>query len=262
MISGVTLLPQCLLSGPTTAITGAVISKSGRYRTTIWAGWAVLSLGCGLLVLLDIGTSIPQWMFVNAVSGIGLGLLFASLSIATQAATSNEHMAIASGLTPFFRAIGQALGIVIGDAVFQNVLKQKLLSASSETLRQQATSLAKDAASLGLLARSMTRGSAERAELLAAFNQSLHAVWWTLTAFALFAGVLSLLIRQISLDRKDELPSPKDLETGDKGDGSEDEKSKDSLTEASEQHSKTSEPEGRRRKSVQPSSHELSQHVD
>lgn len=200
LISGVALMPQILLSGPTTAITGALIAKTGRYRLIIWIGWALCALGCGLLVLLDANTTVVQWIFINAVSGLGMGALFASLSIATQAATADKHMAIASGLTPFFRAIGQGLGIVIGDAVFQNVFKQQLLAASSLDLRRNAAVYARDSASLPTIIRTMP--AVEKSQLLAAFDHSLHAIWWTLTGFALAAGLLSLIIRQISLDRK------------------------------------------------------------
>lgn len=113
-------------------------------------------------------------------------------------------MAITSGLTPFFRAVGQAFGIVINDAVFQNRLRTRLLSASSSTLRQNATTYAKDAASLSVILGTMPNSSIQRTELLEAFDQSLHAVWWTLMAFAIAGGLLSLLIRQISLDAKKE----------------------------------------------------------
>lgn len=201
LISGIALWPQCLLSGPVTAYTGAKISKTGKYRLTIWIGWVLLALGCGLLVLLTSETTVPQWIFINAVSGIGLGALFTSQSIATQAATSDEHKAIVSGLTPFFRTIGQALGIVIGDAVFQNTFKSHLLSSGSDALRSQADRLVQEAASLALVLSALPADSTEKTLLQSAFDSSLHAVWWTLFSFAAFAGLLSLLIKQFSLDR-------------------------------------------------------------
>lgn len=202
MIADNVKLPQCLCSGPTTAFTRAYIPKTGRYRFVIWAGWLVLALGCGLLILLSSQTTVPQWIFINTVSGFGLGALFTSLSVASQAASADANMAIASGLTPFFRAIGQAIGIAIGDAAFQNVLKGRLLNSSSPLLRMQAGSFAKDAGALGGILNGMENGSVEKTELQETFIESLRAIWWTLFAVALLGGLLSLLIKQLSLDRK------------------------------------------------------------
>lgn len=178
-----------------------LIAKTGRYRAIIWLGWVVLVLGLGLLQLLGSNSTIPQWIFLNAVSGIGLGLLFASQATATQAAAKDEHMAIAAGLNPFFRAIGQALGIVVGDAIFQNRFKSRLLSIADPVLRSQAQSLATDSAGLASYVQGLPDSSPERIELVQAFVVSLQAVWWAMLAFAVLAGITSLLIREISLDR-------------------------------------------------------------
>ncbi|KAF2168725.1 hypothetical protein M409DRAFT_65147 [Zasmidium cellare ATCC 36951] len=189
LMSGVALLPQCVLSGPTTTITSVIISKTGKYRLVIWIGWALLSLGCGLLVLLTNETTVPQWIFLNAVSGLGLGCLFTSQSMATQAASEPQHMAIAAGLSPFFRALGQTIGIVIGDSIFQN------------TLRQKADEYSNNITQLGAVLDGLPEESQDRADLLAALNPSFHAIWWTLTAFALASLALSLCIPQLSLDQ-------------------------------------------------------------
>lgn len=174
-------------------------------------------------MLLDQATSVPGWIFINIVSGIGFGCLFSGLSIASQAPQSEENMALATGLSPFFRALGQAFGIAIGDAVYQNTLKMYLRNAKSPVLQQQASVLAKNSANIVIILRGMPGESAERTELLAAFNKSLHAIWWCFVGFALLGGLLSCLIRHVDLGRRKTSEAGvglTDLEKAANGDGS------------------------------------------
>ena len=92
------------------------------------------------------------------------------------------------------------LGIVICNTVLQNELRRRLQLASDPELRSNAASLAKNYAIFPDLVRTMS-STIEHAELLVAFNQSLHAIWWTLFAFALLGGVASMFIRQCSPER-------------------------------------------------------------
>lgn len=204
LLSGVALLPQCLLCGPTTAFTGVYISKTGRYRIVIWTGWILLALGCGLLVLLDVETTVVQWIFLNIVSGFGLGALFTSQSVASQAATDDKHKAIVSGLTPFFRTVGQALGIVICGTVFQNSFRKNLEETSSALLHQYIDQLVVNSVSMTSVLDQLGSNSSDAVELISAYNQALRSVWWTLTGFACAGGLMSLLISQISLERAEE----------------------------------------------------------
>lgn len=113
LISGVALLPETLLSGPTTAITGVIVSKTGKYRALIAVGWVMMALGCGLLLQLRVHSTIPQWVFLNVPAGLGIGSLFATLSVASQAPVRETEVVTAAGLSPFIRALGQAVGIAV-----------------------------------------------------------------------------------------------------------------------------------------------------
>lgn len=187
--------------------------RFGRYKIVALIGWALLALGCGLLLLLSSHTSIAAWIFINVVSGLGLGFLYQGLNSASIAEQLTEHQPLANSLTPFFRALGQAFGIAVGNAIFQNAFKTYLLHGSDIALRQQAVTLARSSASLGLLVAGMGHSS-ERSELLAAFNSSLHTLWYVLMAISLFAGVLSLLMHNGKINKNTSATkdAPMDLE--------------------------------------------------
>ncbi|KAK4889193.1 hypothetical protein LTR27_011951 [Elasticomyces elasticus] len=183
LISGVALLPQCLGSGMSGVATGIIISKTGRYKTITLLGWATLVLGCGLLSLLGEETTVERWIFTNVVSGIGIGIVAVSQPIAAQAATAPKHAPIANGLTPFCRALGQAVGIVVGSAIAQNVFKYSLhrFATGGNSIP--------DLATLPLTLGDLSQGTSAKATLLEALMQSLQAVWWCLFTAAVLGRV-------------------------------------------------------------------------
>ena len=148
---------------------------------------------------------------------MGFGCLFSSLPVATQAPQSQAHMAVASALSPFFRAIGQSFGIAISDSIYQNTLKSHLSSASSDFLQKYASDIAKSSASLVAILQNTTQVSIDTGELLQSFNHSLHMVWWAFVGISLLGGISSLFIREISLDQRKSTeggPSQADPEKG------------------------------------------------
>ncbi|KAI9728084.1 MAG: hypothetical protein M1834_007800 [Cirrosporium novae-zelandiae] len=199
--SGLALFPQCILSGPTTAVAGIVMARTGRYRTVVWAGWITLVLGVGILHLLSTSTTTPQWIFINIVSGIGLGLLFSSIPMATQAAASDAEMTVVAGLNPFVRTLGQSFGIAIGNAAFQNEMRKQL--AKFPELRGQADAYAKNAAMLATIVQDMSSDSIRKQQIIASFVESLRVVWWILLGLVIVGGLASLFIEQLALDRPD-----------------------------------------------------------
>jgi hypothetical protein len=58
IISGVAALPQTLTVVPCAIAVGVVVGITGRYRWALWSGWFLTTLGCGLLIKLDVNTSI------------------------------------------------------------------------------------------------------------------------------------------------------------------------------------------------------------
>lgn len=194
-------LPQCTVAGPACAIVGLVLARSPRIKAASTLGWVLFALGLGLFTMLSTSTSVPTWVFISVPFGIGLGILFASLALATQA--SAEYRAngppeekakiktMAASLNPFFRALGQAFGIVVGQVAFTNEMKKKISGVA-----------ARNAAELVGSARDLSIGdSLLKARLVGAFVDSLRVVWWILFALAVFAGLLTLLTVDVEAER-------------------------------------------------------------
>jgi MFS family permease len=197
VIAGVALFPATFTVAPLAVVTGFTITKLGRYRWAIWAGWAISTLGLGLLVLLEVDTKIPQWVFIDLVSGVGLGILFPSLQFQLQAATTNKDMAFAVAMFVFFRSFGQALGVAIGGVIFQNEMVNNL--RSYPRFVEQASELAKDAAALVEVIKhtSIENG---KLDLQTAYTDSLRTVYIILTALAGVSLIASLFIKGYDLN--------------------------------------------------------------
>ncbi|KAL4910616.1 major facilitator superfamily domain-containing protein [Aspergillus multicolor] len=138
VVAGVAMLPLTLMVAPLSAITGIVIAKTGRYRWAIWMGWALTTLGIGILYLLEAGTSIPKWIFVVIVSGLGLGTLFTSMMLAVQASADVRFLSITATMAAFFRTLGQTVGVAIGGVVIQNRLGVQAERSSERAGLEQA----------------------------------------------------------------------------------------------------------------------------
>ncbi|KIW22734.1 uncharacterized protein PV07_11000 [Cladophialophora immunda] len=197
VVSGVALFPETFTVAPMAVVTGLLITKFAAYRWAIWVGWGIGTLGLGLLTLLDVNTTIPQWIFINLVSGIGLGILFPGLQFQVQAASTNKDMAFAVAMFVFFRSFGQALGVAIGGVIFQNQMVTNLQKYPAYAPR--ASELAKDAAALVEIIKTTPAGAGKLA-LRTAYTDSLRTVYIVLTALAGFSLVASLFVKAYDLN--------------------------------------------------------------
>ena len=199
ILSGVALFPETFTIAPGAFIVGALIARFNSYRWAVWAGWGITSLGLGLLWMLDVGTSTPQWIFMNLIVGVGLGFNYVALGVMLQASTKNEDMTSAVAMFTFGRLLGQALGVVVGGVTFENELRQKL--DSQPTLAGLADQYANNGAALAELIGSIP-ASLQKTTLVQTYADSLKAVWAVFAALSGLALLLSLLIKGISLDRE------------------------------------------------------------
>ncbi|KAB8298299.1 hypothetical protein EYC80_002028 [Monilinia laxa] len=113
VMAGIAALPETLTIAPFAIVFGIIATKTGSYRWGLWIGWAITAFGCGMLYLLDVGTSVFCWIFLMLGSGIGMGLLYPALSLAIQASAPVEDAATAARLFTFFRALDQTVGVAI-----------------------------------------------------------------------------------------------------------------------------------------------------
>jgi hypothetical protein len=190
--------PQTFTVAPMAMIIGFAVAITGYYRWALWTGWVFTVVGTGLLILLDVHTSTPAWIFLNLVPGAGTGILFSAMAYSIQASSPPKDQAFAASLYSFFRAFGQSLGVAIGGVIFQNEMKRRLLRIPE--MAAKAIEYSKDSAALVQIIKAMPEDLPTRVQLIKAYAESLKTVWAAMCGFAAVALLFSLLVQHYDLD--------------------------------------------------------------
>ena len=73
--AGVQLLPTVLGILPGAIVSGLVLTKFGRYKPIQFVGFAFMTIGFGVLLLLKVDPRPDQWIGYQLISAIGTGLV-------------------------------------------------------------------------------------------------------------------------------------------------------------------------------------------
>lgn len=116
-LSGSSIVPLLLALIVATALTGAVISRTGRYR--IFPILGALFAGGGLFMLSLVQVTTPLWLviFMLAILGVGLGFFIQVVLLAGQNAVEHRHLGVATGALNFFKTLGGATGAAAFGAI-------------------------------------------------------------------------------------------------------------------------------------------------
>ncbi|KAF8643021.1 hypothetical protein AX16_009265 [Volvariella volvacea WC 439] len=124
--SGLMLLPLTVIQTFTSTLSGLIITWTGRYRELILSGWAMWSIGLGLLATLHRDSTVAQQIGYSILTGVGVGQTFQPSLVAIQGALERKDMAIVTTMRSFVRNIGASLGLAITGTIVNNVLSDYL----------------------------------------------------------------------------------------------------------------------------------------
>jgi hypothetical protein len=105
---------------------GFSVAKTGHINIWIQIGTAILTVGSGLLYLLNEQSTSAQEIGFLLICGLGIGLHIQTTLLAAHAACKLRDIAVVSSLTSFFRTIGGVFGVAIFGAVMNNLLATNL----------------------------------------------------------------------------------------------------------------------------------------
>jgi len=111
--SGLLLLPMLLSGTATTAITGRVVARTGRYKAFPVAGLGVMAAGLYLMSTMDAGTSRALTSLYMVVFGVGFGLVTQVLVLALQNGVERRDIGVATGSSNLFRALGGSVAVAL-----------------------------------------------------------------------------------------------------------------------------------------------------
>jgi MFS family permease len=195
-------------------LSGQYVSRTKRYGEVIWSGYALWTLGSGLILLFNRTT--PRWQMVLflIIEGAGVGNVFQPTLVAAQAHSLKSDRAVVISVRNFLRSLGGSLGLAISSAVFSNVLKRSLNSLSTPLPQDVRSEIL---ASILRVPDLSGLSSIEKQEVLNSYmdaSKGVFTVWPALMGACL---ALCLLIKDRGLTRPEEKvqqPEASGSETG------------------------------------------------
>jgi MFS family permease len=194
--AGVDIVPGLVLMVPGSIIVAGITTRLGRWRWAIWSGWALTTLGVGLLLLLDLHTSYAVLAVILALFGIGSGMVLTSVNVGIQAISKVEDCAMAASMYGFFRSLGMPLGVALSGTIFQNAMKSKLAAHGLPA------EIAHDSERYIYVLRTMAIDSPERVAILDSYMHGFRGVFILMTCVAGSTLLASLVIKKFDMNKK------------------------------------------------------------
>lgn len=203
--SAVSLLPTCIVS--VIAAGGGVIAVGvvGRgYRWSIRLFWVVVTLGTGLLGLIDLASSPSMRIGLPVIWGAGIGALMRLLHLPMQASVpSVDDTGLAIGLLLSFRLLGGLVGLAVGSTIFSSVFTSSIaaigeLPGSLAVLRD-----ANEAIGFIPKLRTLDLPREVLDPVLEAYLTAMRAIFYVMTGFGGLGFVSSVFTEELSLQKTD-----------------------------------------------------------
>uniref|UniRef100_A0A8H7Y510 Major facilitator superfamily (MFS) profile domain-containing protein n=1 Tax=Psilocybe cubensis TaxID=181762 RepID=A0A8H7Y510_PSICU len=205
------MLPYSLGCAVLSALSGVLVSKTGRYRPVMWVAFAVFATGMGLMIMLDAQSTTAEKVLYPLVAAVGLGCLFQTPLIGLQAAMPIKDMATSTATFGFIRTIGATVGISIGQAIYTSSLKKKLEGMGTPGgIDTSPAALSQNVRNLKNIPDPVVRAS-----VIDAYAKSISTIWLVMTPILGACFVMVLFLRNYTLARNIVRAGPKEKEKQD-----------------------------------------------
>lgn len=120
------------------AISGQLITKTGKYKILGLVGFAVMAIGVFLNSTLTSDAQMTTLIFNLIISGIGLGLTMPIFTLTVQNAVEHKFLGVATATSQLFRQMGATVGVSILGYVMSSKMSEKILEANLPNIPEEA----------------------------------------------------------------------------------------------------------------------------
>jgi len=202
MRSGVMLLPTVVSMLPFVIVGGKLMEVTGRYMPVHLVGLAIMTVGFGLLSLLDRNSSTAAWVMFQFVEVAGIGMVIGVLLPAVQAPLAESDTALSASTWSFIRSFGVIWGVAIPSSIFNNrsdsLAKSRITDASVREMLSRGR--AYEHATKAYL-QSLS-SDALRDQAITVFQDSMREIWLVAITFAGLAFFLAFFEKEVKLRDK------------------------------------------------------------
>ncbi|MFW5437541.1 MDR family MFS transporter [Paenibacillus apiarius] len=126
--SGYVTMPMSIFMVISSAISGQLITKTGKYKRFALAGMPIMILGMVIMSFMD-----SVWMAVVSmiVFGFGLGLGMPVFTLAAQNAVPPQQLGVVTASSQLFRNLGGTIGIAVMGTIMSSQITSNLEKAAA-----------------------------------------------------------------------------------------------------------------------------------
>jgi EmrB/QacA subfamily drug resistance transporter len=217
--AGLLLLPLTLGIMAASGVSGALMSKNGKYKLYPILGSALMIVALGLFGTLRVDTALWLTMIYMLIMGAGLGLCMQTLVVAVQNAMPAKDMGVVTSSATFFRSMGGTFGTAVFLSILFNSVGDNIKGRFEEVTKADPAGLAAASKQLNPVqaeALQTTGGSGNADALnntdfitalprliknvfLTGFADSMNTVFLVAAALMIPAFVLSFFVKEIPL---------------------------------------------------------------
>ena len=206
--SGIILMPMMLAALATSVGAGQLLSRTGRYKAVVIAGFVTVALGAFLFSRMTVTTSGTSLAFYMIVMGLGLGVAMSSFTVIVQNQYPTQRLGEVTAGLQFFRSIGGTVGMAVFGTILTNRFAAAMLHNLPAPLQQfnkgkgaalldNPQVLLSDAARTKIqaaFAQFGPQGKSLFTAFMAAVRQSLSTAVVDLFLLATIVGVIGLIV--------------------------------------------------------------------
>ncbi|EPE37024.1 MFS general substrate transporter [Glarea lozoyensis ATCC 20868] len=198
-MSGAYLLATVIPLMPAAMFGGWYITKTGRYKPALIAGWVSFSLAAGLFTTLDSTSSPGKWIVFQAFGGIGGGLILTTTIPAIQGSLEEKDVGLATAIWSFVRSLGTIWGGAIPAVIFSSRFDELSYRISDPAVRSLLERGGAYEHAIASFTQSFNDNPILKAQIIDVYTEALKRVWQVLIAFTLAGVPLSIIIKEVEL---------------------------------------------------------------
>ncbi|MFF0745696.1 MFS transporter [Streptomyces sp. NPDC004111] len=204
-MSGVMTIPMIAGLFLSSTISGAVITKTGRWKGFLVGGGVGLVAGLGLLSSIAYDTDYWQVAIYMAVLGLGLGMMMQNLVLASQNQVKPQDLGAASSLITFTRTLGGTLGV----SALGAVLATRITHYVEEGLEKAHIQLPPGGAASGGSIPDMDKLPAPiRTIMESAYGDGIADLFLYAAPIALVGLIMVLFVKEVALKTSNDAETP------------------------------------------------------
>jgi hypothetical protein len=212
--AAIIMLPSSIAPLTCAAIAGVTMSKTKLFKWLDVVGLAFLTAGFVVTSRLTERSSRTEQVLLQFVYSVGGGILFPGRIMAVQAPQTDDDAPMATALVSFFLSLGQCFGVALGGTIYQNVwdllvwrdIMTGLIPEKLIILANNAERAAQIIPAFPAAVQEIYRG---------VMATSIDRIWIVMAGISALGLLLSLFLRNLSLDRDTKTKFGLDYEDGD-----------------------------------------------